>query len=172
MGEVKTRVGHRECLLSDSERIAVQRKTVQEHLVGETSNDWETVNNTFLQTDEAYYEVVPGGAHMQGCDQVRDFYKTLAAALPDLQLDVTHEYDVPGCSIREMTASGTHSAEFLGVAPARKWISFEVCALYIFDHRQPDKLLAERAYWDNDGLLKQMRGEPTQILGMAKQFRR
>ena len=158
--------------MSAEERIAVQRDTVAEHVRGETSGDWEAVNMTFLQTPESYYQVVPGGTHMQGSDAVRGFYEGLAAALPDLALDITHEYDVPGCSIREMTATGTHSAEFLGVAPVGNVVSFEVCALYIFDHRQPDKLLAERAYWDNDGLLKQMRGEPTSTLRLATEFRR
>lgn len=153
--------------MSVAERIAVQRETVQVHIIGETTNDWEVVNNTFLQNEESYYQVVPGGVHIQGHEAVRDFYKSLAAALPDLQLQITHEYDVPGCSIREMVASGTHSAEFLGVRPTSQHVAFEVCALYIFDDRQPEKLLAERAYWDNDGLLKQMRGEAVQILDLA-----
>ena len=153
--------------MSAAERISVQRETVQVHIVGETTNNWEIVNNTFLQNEESYYQVVPGGIHIQGHEGVRDFYASLAAALPDLQLQITHEYDVPGCSIREMVASGTHSAEFLGVTPTSQHVSFEVCALYIFDDRQPDKLLAERAYRDNDGLLKQMRGERVQTLDLA-----
>lgn len=152
--------------LTAAERIDLQRKTVQEHIIGETTNDWETVNNTFLQNERSYYQVVPGGAHMQGHEQVREFYLSLADALPDLQLDITHEYDVPGCSIREMVASGTHSAEFLGVEAKQAHVSFEVCALYIFDDEQPDKLLAERAYWDNDGLLRQMRGESVPTLDL------
>ncbi len=74
----------------------------------------------------------------------------------------------PGC-LREMTASGTHSLEFAGVKPTGKYIKWEAIALYIFDAEEPGKLLAERAYWDNDALIKQMRGEESPpLLGLAE----
>jgi predicted ester cyclase len=88
-----------------------------------------------------------------------DWYDTLQSVLPDLNIQITNEYDVVGCCLREGTASGTHSAEFAGVKATGRQISFEFIALYIFDHNHPDKLLAERAYWDNDALIKQMKGE-------------
>jgi hypothetical protein len=37
---------------------------------------------------------------------VRGFYQSIAAALPDLRIEVQSEYDVPGCSIREVVISG------------------------------------------------------------------
>ncbi len=37
---------------------------------------------------------------------------------------------------------------------------------------KPDKLIAERAYWDNDSLIRQMKGEKVPSLGLAQNFRR
>jgi predicted ester cyclase len=89
--------------------------------------------------------------------------------LPDLHIEVTHSYDVPGCSLREMTASGTHSAEFAGIPPTGRHVTWEAIALYIFDDQEPDKLIGERAYWDNDALMKRMRGEEAPpLLGLLR----
>jgi len=42
-------------------------------------------------------------------------------------------------------------------------------ALYIFDEEEPGKLIGERAYWDNDALIKQMKGEEAPpMLGLAE----
>jgi steroid delta-isomerase-like uncharacterized protein len=159
--------------ISDADRIALQRKTVKEHMDAENTHEYDIVNNTFVQADRAYYEVVPGGTHFDGIKGVESFYELLDRVLPDLQWKVTHEYDVPGCSIREGTASGTHSAEFAGVPASGNFLSFEVCALYIFDDEQPDKLIAERAYWDNDSLIRKMKGEKNvPALGLADSGRR
>ena len=77
-----------------------------------------------------------------------------------------------GCSIREVTARGTHSAEFAGVPASGNRVEFEVCALYIFDEKEPGKLLAERAYWDNDAIIRQMKGEAVPLLGLVTNPRR
>jgi hypothetical protein len=60
---------------------------------------------------------MPLSATFKGIDGVRGFYQTIAAALPDLHIDVVSEYDVPGCSVREVVISGTHLGEFAGVKP-------------------------------------------------------
>jgi steroid delta-isomerase-like uncharacterized protein len=152
--------------LSDQERIAAQRSTVAEHMGAENDHEYDRVNATFVQAERAYYEIVAGGIRYDGIHGVEDFYQLLDQVLPDLKWEVTHEYDVPGCSIREGTASGTHSHEFAGVPASGNFVTFEVCALYIFDEQEPDKLIAERAYWDNDALIRQLKGEKTPTLGL------
>jgi len=158
--------------MTDEERIQLQRTTVAEHLRAENDHDYDRVSDTFVNAARAYYEIVPGGAHFDGIDGVRGFYELLDKVLPDLEVDTTHEYDVPGCSIREVTARGTHSAEFAGVPASGNRVEFEVCALYIFDDEEPGKLLAERAYWDNDALIRQMKGESAAGLGLVSNPRR
>ena len=100
-----------------SHMIERQREIVARHIRGENEHDWEAVYHTFVQDDRAHYDVVPLGVVFKGIDGVRGFYQTIAAALPDLKIDVMSEYDVPGCSIREVVISGTHKGEFAGVKP-------------------------------------------------------
>lgn len=59
-------------------------------------------------------------AVFKGIEGVRGFYQAIAAALPDLRIEVQSEYDVPGCSIREVVISGTHKGEFAGVKRLRQ----------------------------------------------------
>lgn len=155
--------------LSDSERIAVQRKVVAEHIEGENTADYEFVRSTFVQSERSYFDSAAGGLHFDGTNGISDWYDILGSVLPDLHIEVTHSYDVPGCSLREMTASGTHSAEFAGIPATGRHVTWEAIALYIFDEEEPDKLLAERAYWDNDALMKRMRGEDAPpLLGLLQ----
>jgi steroid delta-isomerase-like uncharacterized protein len=158
--------------MSDKERIAVQRRTVQEHIDGENDHEYDRVNATFVEADRAYYQVAPGAIQYERIDGVRSWYAFLDKFLPDLEWKITHEYDVLGCSIREGTAFGTHSAEFAGVPASGNRIALEAIALYIFDEEEPDKLIAERVYWDNESLVRQMKGEPVASLGLLQNFRR
>jgi predicted ester cyclase len=154
--------------MSDQERIEAQRRTVARHMEAENTHDYDVVNQTFVQDERAYYQVAPGAGQFHGIRGVEEFYELLDKVLPDLTWSVTHEYDVVGCSIREGVATGTHSHEFAGVPASGNVVSFEVCALYIFDEKEPDKLIAERAYWDNDSLIRQFKGEKTPSLNLAQ----
>lgn len=80
-----------------------------------------------------YYDVVPLGSRFKGIGGVRGFYQALAAAVPDLHIGVSTEYDVPGCSIREVVITGTHKGEFAGVKPLGNPIRLEMAASYSFD---------------------------------------
>ena len=155
--------------LTAEEKIALQRQVVAEHVHGENTGDYEFVRSTFVQADRAFFDCVPGGVHFPGSSGVSGWYDLLSTMLPDLRIEVTHEYDTPGCSLREMTASGTHSAEFAGIKPEGRHIAWEAIALYIFDEQEPGKLIGERAYWDNDALIKQMKGEEAPpLLGLLQ----
>jgi predicted ester cyclase len=98
------------------------------------------------------------GAEFKGIEGVRGFYQTIAAALPDLHIEVLSEYDVPGCSIREVVITGTHKGEFAGVKPLGNAIRIEMAAFYTFDATSR-KLIAEKIYYDQAGVLEQMQGE-------------
>ena len=134
-----------------------QRGIVAEHIRGENEHNWPAVYATFVQDDRAYYDVVPLGVRFKGIEGVRGFYQSLAAAMPDLHIEVTSEYDVPGCSIREVVITGTHRGEFAGVKPLGNAIRLEMAAFYAFDAGS-GKLISERIYYDQASLIEQMRG--------------
>lgn len=155
--------------LSDAERIAIQRKVVAEHIDGENKADYDFVRSTFVQRGDSFFDSAAGGLHFDGTGGIEDWYHILGTLLPDLKIEVTHSYDVPGCSLREMTASGTHSADFAGIPASGRHVVWEAIALYIFDDEEPDKMIGERAYWDNDALMKRMRGEEAPpLLGLLQ----
>ncbi|HEY2207067.1 MAG TPA: ester cyclase [Pseudonocardia sp.] len=141
-----------------AERVQLQAECVARHIELENAGEQDRVLEETFVKEGAFYDVVPGITHFEGLADVAGFYENLFAVLPDLHITINHQYDVPGCSIREGVVTGTHSAEFAGVPASGNFVSFAFCGLYIFDE-DPTKLVAERAYWDNDGLIKQLKGE-------------
>jgi hypothetical protein len=159
--------------LTAIERIALQRATVAEHLQAECDHEYDRVRATFVQDDRIYFDSAAGGLHLEGVAGINQWYEILSAMLPDLDIQTTHEYDVVGCSIREVTASGTHSLEFAGVTPQGRFLTWEASLFFVFDEQEPGKILTERAYWDNDLLIKQMKGEESPpLMGLLDNPRR
>lgn len=144
---------------TDAERVELQRATTAEHLALENEHRMDDVLKTFAD-EGVFYDVVPGMSHIEGMEGVVGFYEMLFGVFPDIAISVTHSYDVPGCCVREGVVTGTHSAEFAGVPASGNVVSFPFCAMYIYGD-DPTKLLAERAYWDNEGIVAQMKGEIT-----------
>jgi steroid delta-isomerase-like uncharacterized protein len=134
-----------------------QREIVAKHIRGENEHDWPAVYDTFVQDDRAHYEVVPLGTVFNGIEGVRGFYQSIAAALPDLQIEVLSEYDVPGCSIREVVITGTHKGQFAGVKPLGNMIRIEMAAFYTFDAAS-GKIISEKIYYDQASVWEQMQG--------------
>jgi steroid delta-isomerase-like uncharacterized protein len=137
--------------------IERQRGIVAEHIRGENDHDWPAVYDTFVQDARAYYDVVPLGTRFKGIEGVRGFYQSIAAAVPDLRIEVISAYDVLGCSVREIVITGTHKGEFAGVKPLGNAIRIEMAAFYTFDEGS-FKLISERIYYDQASLLEQMQG--------------
>ena len=70
------------------------------------------------------------------------------------------EYDSPGCCVREIAVQGTHKGEWCGVAGTGRRVKFHACALYLFSKDDTSgKLLAERLYFDNETVMKQINGQ-------------
>jgi steroid delta-isomerase-like uncharacterized protein len=151
--------------LTAAERVQLQAQCVARHIELENAGKQDRVLEETFVKEGAFYDVVPGVTHFEGLNDVAGFYENLFAVLPDMHIAINHEYDVPGCCIREGVVTGTHSAEFAGVPASGNAVSFAFCGLYIFGD-DPTKLLAERAYWDNDGLIKQLKGELPASPGM------
>lgn len=140
-------------------RIERQRAVVAEHIRGENEHNWPAVYNTFVQDDRAHYDVMPLGTSFKGIEGVRGFYEMIAAAVPDLHIDVVSENHVAGCAILEVVITGTHRGEYLGFKPLGNQVRVELASFYTFDETS-EKLLAERIYFDQASLIQQMTSQP------------
>jgi steroid delta-isomerase-like uncharacterized protein len=152
----------------DSDLIAKQRECVAEHMRAENEHEWDRVYDTFAKDEHVSYDVVPMSHIFRGMKGVVDFYSTFDAAFPDFHLQDTGSYDVPGCSIREVTVTGTHRAEFCGIPATGRRIHFELVAFYIFgDGKDAGHLVNERVYFDLETVLRQLRGEENAPTGVG-----
>jgi predicted ester cyclase len=141
------------------EIIRLQRATVEEHIGQENAHNWPAVYDTFAWHESAI-DVVPFHAQFGGLSGIKDFYQAVDAAFPDFKADVWGEYDLPGCSVREITVEGTHKGERCGVAGTGRRVKFHVAVLYLFGKDDTSgKLLAERLYFDNETVMKQINGD-------------
>jgi steroid delta-isomerase-like uncharacterized protein len=138
--------------------IEQQRAIVREHIQLENSHDWDGVRGTFVQDDRAHYDVIPIGMSFKGIDAVDQFYRAIATAVPDLRIDVVSEFDVPGRSIREVVLSGTHQGDYFGVPPRGNRVRVELACFFACD-AESGKLVGERIYFDQAGVVKQMQAE-------------
>jgi predicted ester cyclase len=142
------------------EIIRIQRETVDEHIRQENSKNWQGVYDTFVPDETAFYDVVPFNTRFPGFAGVKGFYEAANLAFPDFKIDVWGEYDSPGCSVREVTISGTHTGEWCGIPGTGRHIRFQLAGFFVFRMgEEAGKLLAERIYFDNDTVMRQIRGE-------------
>ena len=148
--------------------IKLQRATIHEHIRAESAKDWEAVYDTFVQGEAAYYDVAPLATRFNGIAGVKDFYQTITASFPDFQITVAGEYDTPGCSIREVLINGTHLGEYGGVPASGNRVAFELAAFFLFGSGEnAGKIVCERAYFDNEILMRQIRGEADAPTGIG-----
>ena len=140
-------------------RIERQRAIVAEHIRCENAHDWPAVYQTFVQDERAFYEVIPLKATFKGIEGVRQFYETIATAMPDLQIKVTAQYDTPGCTICETIITGTHLGPYLQVPASGNPITIELAGFYLFDNDSRE-LIAERIYYDQASVMAQMQAPP------------
>jgi len=142
------------------EVIRMQKDTVKTHIRHESKKNWKGVYDTFVPDERAFYDVVPFNARYSGFSGVKDFYEVANASFPDFQIDVWGEYDVPGCSVREVTISGTHRGDWCGIPGTGRHIRFHLAGFFLFGTGDDaGTLLAERIYFDNDTIMRQIRGE-------------
>src|SRR5215831_1747002 len=110
--------------------------------------------------DLRFTNVVPLHTHFAGLTGVKDFYRAAETAFPDFRIDVWGEFDTVGCSVREVTISGTHKGDWCGVAGTGRTVRFHLAGLFLFGTGENSaKLIAERIYFDNETVLQQINGK-------------
>jgi hypothetical protein len=94
--------------------IQKQRAAVAEHIRLENEQKWTEVPRTLVQDARAFYDFVPVG-QFKGAEGVAQLYQIIGSAFSNLRLDISAEYDLPGCSIREGVITATHTGAYMGV---------------------------------------------------------
>ena len=144
-------------VLNASRRL--QRVTVDEHIGQKNAHHRPAVYDTFAPHESAL-EVIPSHAQFGGLNGIGNFYQAVGAAFPDFKANVWGEYDLPGCSVREIAVQGTHKNEWCGVAGTGRRVKFHACVLYLFGKDDTSgKLLAGRLYFDHETVMKQINGQ-------------
>jgi SnoaL-like polyketide cyclase len=134
--------------------IQTQRATVAEHIRLENEQKWSEVPRTLVQDSRAFYDFVPVG-QFKGIEGVQQLYQIIGAAFSDLHIDISAEYDMPGCSIREGTITATHTGDYLGVPASGSRARVAFAAFFVFDEASGG-MLGERLYLDHGALLQQL----------------
>ena len=131
-------------------RQAARLRLVEEHTRCENTHDLECIMETF--GPEA---VLRANAENQvGRVAVKSFYGEFLHGFPDLRLDVVSTHCAVESIAVEMMLSGTHTDTWMGVPPSGRRFEVQICAIYTFDGE--DRLLEERAYWDNASIARQL----------------
>src|SRR3981189_2480892 len=86
-------------------------------------------------------------------------------ALPDLEIDVQHQYVPDEAIVVEVVIRGTHLGGWRSLPATGRRVEFPLCGVYTFD--ADDRLAGEKIYYDRGTVLKQLGvfHEPRSILG-------
>lgn len=133
---------------NQSARIAI----VERHIRLENQHDLEGVISTF--GDTARYDDEPWDEHYDGREGVRQFYRHLMRALPDLEIEVRKRYVAYEAILVEVTIRGTHLGEWKGLPATGRRLELPLCGKYTFD--ADDRLAGERIYYDRGTVLRQL----------------
>jgi len=134
-----------------------QHGIVAAHIAAENAHDWNAASAGFAQTGTAFRDMLLVATAFKGVGGVRAFYDTISTALPDLHIEIKSQNDLPGCTVCEGVLTGTHLGEYMGIQPRANPIRIDITTYYFFDEKT-EKLVAQRMYFDQAGLLRQMQG--------------
>lgn len=123
---------------------------IREHMESENRLDFDATIATFTHPR---YELIGTGQVFDGADEVMAYYRASRAAFPD-QRNVIHTLrHADGAVIVEFDLLGTHTGDFLGVAPTGNTFRARMAAIFEFDG---DGITCERIYFDSGTVLRQL----------------
>jgi steroid delta-isomerase-like uncharacterized protein len=133
-------------------RMSTRLALVEQHIRFENAHDLEGVLATFGGT--AHYDDEAWGEHHEGPAGVRNFYRQLMAALPDLEIQIQRQHITDEAILVEVVIRGTHLGVWRGLPPTGRHVEFPLCGVYTFDDE--DRLAGERIYYDRATVLRQV----------------
>ena len=125
------------------EEYAAIRDLWKRHSIAENDRDLSGLLSTL--TEDCVYELVQTGHRWEGHEGAARFYGGLLGAFPDVDFQLTDIVIGPQGVCEEADVTGTHEAEWLGIAPSGEHLVWKVAIFFPWD---PDKRLfrGERVY--------------------------
>ena len=114
-----------------------------EHARAENRRELERLIATLHNDCE--YEVVPLGRRWRGKDEVREFYRGLWRAIPDVKLTLLNRIDADDCIVEESEVFGRMEGSLFDVEPSGKELRYRVV---IFFPVRGGLFTGERVYFD------------------------
>jgi len=97
----------------------------------------------------------PAG-ELRGRDGIRGLWEVFLAGFPDLHSTVQDIISEGNKVVLRWTIEGTHTGEFLGVAPSNKEITLNIIEIFRVENGQ---LIEAWDQWDRLGLMQQIGGD-------------
>jgi steroid delta-isomerase-like uncharacterized protein len=136
-----------------SEDLRARRsEIVKQHIDAENRHDPDGVVASFHQPN---YDIAPFGdaGQMNGAQAVRELWQGMIAGFPDLHIEPGRHHHADDAVFVEVTLSGTHQGEWIGIPATGRQGSVRVACLYEFEE---DRLVCERVWFDMATILRQL----------------
>ena len=137
-----------------SEELRERREAiVREHMESENRHDFDATIATFAHPR---YELIATGETFDGEAQVREYFAQSRAAFPDQRNELIALHHADDAVIVEFYLLGTHRGKLRELEPTGREIRARMVSLFLFED---DRLVCERAYFDQATILAQLVGD-------------
>ena len=122
-----------------------------EHVLAENRRDLDRLVATL--NEDAVYEIVPLKKFWRGKNEIRDFYRMLWTAIPDVKLDLRSRVADEHYVVEESHVHGTHEGPLFGIPPSGRHIEFDLVIYFPFNEN--GEIMGERLYLDVNSITGQ-----------------
>jgi predicted ester cyclase len=144
-------MGDRQSVMISDDIRARREKLVLDHFHDEVAHQWDDVLSTF---PHPRYEIIPTQTVYDGDVAVRAYYIETRTAFPDQRHQMIALRHSDDAVIAEFYLLGTHLGPFGPVPPTGAKFKVRMSAFFVF--RGDDELVAERIYFDQFSLVRQL----------------
>ena len=126
---------------------------MREHMESENRHDFDATIATFAHPR---YELIATGETFDGEERVREYFAQSRAAFPDQRNELIALHHADDAVIVEFYLLGTHRGKLRELEPTGREIRARMVSLFLFED---DRLVCERAYFDQATILAQLMGD-------------
>ncbi len=104
--------------------------------------------------EDVIWRDVAFGMPLHGRDALREAAQAYMTAFPDMRIEETSSTLAIPRLAQELTITGTHRGEFLGIAPTGRWTENYAAVITTFDE---DGMMIEGSlYWNVQAMMRQL----------------